>query len=117
MKMIKSDMNTNAVQQASLSNSSSTPISSPLIETNAQSCSEKMVYIVKPKPEIPPLDNNKFMGKDSRIQNIDLLLSETDPDVDVDVSKLNFEEIYVQHHCMDHEPIQLTPQQYEEIII
>eukprot|EP01084_Bolivina_argentea_P018229 33955_1 len=104
---------TNTVEQTSLPIAYSPLISIPslLSEINNQSDSGGIASET-------PLFNNISSLEDLNIsQNNQTLTNIADFDTGLDIKQLNFEQIYAQYHCMDPQPMQLTPQQYQEMVI
>eukprot|EP01084_Bolivina_argentea_P143299 251688_1 len=116
--MMNTNMNTNTIQQTSLSNSSPITIPSPTIKINDESHSKQIEtpLLNEPTNEIPKLDKVMNIGKDSHT-DLDNNISLTEFNDDLDISELNLSEIYTQYHCMDYESVQLTSKKYEETII
>eukprot|EP01084_Bolivina_argentea_P135366 238542_1 len=107
------NLKTNAVQQTSLPNTPLTSIPSSLTEINDQLVSKNITLGTPLLNKISTLDENLNIFQNNQT----LLTNIPDFDTDININELNFEELYAQHHCMNSEPVQLTPQQYEEIVI
>eukprot|EP01084_Bolivina_argentea_P135367 238545_1 len=98
--MKKTNLKANTVQKTSSPNCSSTSTPLPLSGVN-QSVSVNDRLTLDEKMNIN-LDNSNISQNNQTLTNI----------ADVNTNQLNLQQIYAQHHCIDSEPIQLTPQQY-----